>query len=251
MAHRGRRLARLSPEIAYAQRWVPSATTPGLPGLRTASLRLRGPVDGVNESHVIALRRRLNGWERNNEVAAVVLHAHRAETAVHGVSKRIAYLAGAGEADRARELHASACNLADELLHAEVPVVAVFDGHTHGGALAAGFGGFRVATERSAFALPDLASEGVLAYANGGLAWALPRMVGSDAPLALLLALSSARLGGRDAVGYVLSRASAAPASFFFFMMIHEHSWGSDGVRGHRRCNGCADTSAPRKFAYA
>ena len=135
----------------------------------------------------------LLAW-RDDPVAALVMIDHAGERGFcAGGDIRMLAESGAGDGAAAREFFATEYRL-NTLLHGYAkPTLAVMDGVTMGGGVGISRPcRFRVATERTVFAMPET---GIGLFPDVGGGWFLPRMPGA---IGMWLALTGARLKAAD-----------------------------------------------------
>ena len=135
----------------------------------------------------------LLGWRDDPAVACVLIdHAGERGFCAGGDIRMLAE-SGAGDGVQAREFFRTEYRL-NALLNAfPKPIVAVMDGITMGGGVGISLPcRFRVATERTVFAMPET---GIGLFPDVGGGWFLPRMPGATG---MWLALTGARLKAAD-----------------------------------------------------
>ena len=135
----------------------------------------------------------LLAWRDDLAVAAVMIdHAGERGFCAGGDIRMLAE-SGAGDGSAAREFFRTEYRL-NALLHAfPKPIVAIMDGVTMGGGVGVSMPcHFRVATERTIFAMPET---GIGLFPDVGGGWFLPRLPGATG---MWLALTGARLRAAD-----------------------------------------------------
>ena len=137
----------------------------------------------------------LQAWRRDAAVTAILIDHSGERGFCAGGDIRMLAESGAGDGARAREFFFTEYQLNAllmELRH-EKPVIAVMDGMTMGGGVGIAMPArYRVATERTTFAMPET---GIGLFPDVGGGWHLPRLHGK---VGLWLALTGARLKAAD-----------------------------------------------------
>jgi enoyl-CoA hydratase len=137
----------------------------------------------------------LQAWRRDPAVQAVMIdHAGERGFCAGGDIRMLAQ-SGAGDGREAREFFFTEYQLNDLLFRYryEKPVIAVMDGVTMGGGVGLSLPArYRVATERTTFAMPET---GIGLFPDVGAGWHLPRLHGR---VGLWLALTGARIKAAD-----------------------------------------------------
>jgi enoyl-CoA hydratase len=137
----------------------------------------------------------LQAWRKDASVRAVLIDHAGDRGFCAGGDIRMLAESGAGDGARAREFFFTEYRL-NELLFRyryEKPVVAVMDGITMGGGVGLSMPArYRVATERTTFAMPET---GIGLFPDVGGGWFLPRLHGKAG---LWLALTGARIKAAD-----------------------------------------------------
>ncbi len=135
----------------------------------------------------------LLAWRRDGAVAAVLIdHAGERGFCAGGDIRMIAQ-SGAGDGRAAREFFATEYRLNALLFDYAKPIVAVMDGIVMGGGVGISAPAqYRIATERTVFAMPETGI-GLLPDVGGG--WFLPRLPGETG---MWLALTGARIKAAD-----------------------------------------------------
>jgi enoyl-CoA hydratase len=138
----------------------------------------------------------LLAWRDDPAVKIVLIdHAEGTRGFCAGGDIRMLAESGAKDGAEAREFFFTEYRL-NHLLHAyEKPVVALIDGITMGGGVGISVHGpFRIATERTTFAMPET---GIGLFPDVGGGWFLPRLEGE---VGMWLALTGARLKAADCI---------------------------------------------------
>jgi len=135
----------------------------------------------------------LAAWENDPAVTLILLDHSGERGFCAGGDIRMLADSGAGDGVQARRFFFTEYRL-NELLHRYAkPVVAIMDGVTMGGGVGLSMPArYRIATERTTFAMPET---GIGLFPDVGGGWYLPRLPGKAG---LLLALSGARLKAAD-----------------------------------------------------
>jgi len=137
----------------------------------------------------------LVAWRRDPDVRAILIdHAGERGFCAGGDIRMLAE-SGAGDGHAAREFFHTEYRLNDLLFRYryEKPVIVVMDGITMGGGVGLAMPArFRIATERTTFAMPET---GIGLFPDVGGGWHLPRLHGKTG---LWLALTGARLKAAD-----------------------------------------------------
>ncbi|HEX6144593.1 MAG TPA: enoyl-CoA hydratase/isomerase family protein [Geminicoccaceae bacterium] len=163
-------------------------------GLVLVTLDRPGALNALTLGMCQALHRGLDAWEGDPEVAAVI---------VEGAGER-AFCAGgdirwvAEEVERhgvdvAARFFRTEYRLNARLFHFPKPYIALLDGIVMGGGVGISIHGrYRIATERTTFAMPET---GIGFFPDVGGTWALPRLPGEAG---MYLGLTGHRLTGAD-----------------------------------------------------
>lgn len=140
-----------------------------------------------------AITEALVAW-RNDPAVELVLLDHSGERGFcAGGDIRMLAESGAGDGQAAREFFFVEYRLNHLLFEYEKPVVAIMDGVTMGGGVGLSAPArYRVATERTTYAMPET---GIGLFPDVGGGWFLPRMPGH---IGLWLALTGARIKAAD-----------------------------------------------------
>jgi enoyl-CoA hydratase len=138
----------------------------------------------------------LVSWRDDDAIAAIVIdHAPGTRGFCAGGDIRMLAESGAGDGVAAREFFHTEYRLNHLLKAYPKPVIALIDGITMGGGVGISVhGAYRVATERTVFAMPET---GIGLFPDVGGGWFLPRLPGE---VGVWLALTGARLKAADCV---------------------------------------------------
>jgi enoyl-CoA hydratase len=140
-----------------------------------------------------AMSEALVGWRDDPAVAAVLIDHSGPRGFCAGGDIRVLAESGAGDGKAAQAFFFTEYRLNDLLFGYPKPIVAIIDGVTMGGGVGISMPArFRVATERTTFAMPET---GIGLFPDVGGGWHLPRLPGKTG---LWLALTGARLKGAD-----------------------------------------------------
>lgn len=144
---------------------------------------------GMCETMIAALL----DWQEDPEIYMVIIdHAGERGFCAGGDIRMLAH-SGAGDAREARDFFHTEYQLNHLLFTYETPVVAVMDGVVMGGGVGISMPAhYRIATERTTFAMPET---GIGLFPDVGGGWYLPRLPGKAG---LWLALTGARIKGAD-----------------------------------------------------
>ena len=135
----------------------------------------------------------LQAWRSNPAVKAVLIDHSGPRGFCAGGDIRMLAESGAGDGAQARAFFFTEYRLNHLLFTYPKPVVALMDGVTMGGGVGLAMPSrFRVATERTTFAMPET---GIGLFPDVGGGWFLPRLPGKSG---LWLALTGARIKGAD-----------------------------------------------------
>ncbi|WP_165187996.1 enoyl-CoA hydratase/isomerase family protein [Caulobacter soli] len=132
-------------------------------------------------------------WQEDPEIYMVIIdHAGERGFCAGGDIRMLAH-SGAGDGVEARAFFHTEYQLNHLLFTYETPVVAVMDGVVMGGGVGISMPAhYRIATERTTFAMPET---GIGLFPDVGGGWYLPRLPGKAG---LWLALTGARIKGAD-----------------------------------------------------
>jgi enoyl-CoA hydratase len=147
----------------------------------------------LNAEMVAMMTAALLAWDKDPTVAGVLIdHAGARGFCAGGDIKMLAE-SGASDGKQACAFFRSEYQLNHLLAHYEKPVIAVMDGISMGGGVGISVHGpFRIATERTVFAMPET---GIGLFPDVGGGWFLPRLPGE---IGMWLALTGARLKAGD-----------------------------------------------------
>jgi enoyl-CoA hydratase len=148
----------------------------------------------LNEEMCLAMDAALKLWEDDPEVELVVVdHAPGTRGFCAGGDIRMLAESGAADGSAAQAFFRAEYRLNTRIKNYPKPYVAFLDGVTMGGGVGISVhGSHRVATERTAFAMPET---GIGLFPDVGGGWFLPRL---GPPLGMWLALTGERLKGGD-----------------------------------------------------
>ncbi len=157
------------------------------------SLNRPAALHALNTGMCVAMTQALLAWRNDPAVAAVLLDHSGERGFCAGGDIRMLADSGAKDGAQAREFFFTEYRLNDLLQAYEKPVVAIMDGVTMGGGVGLSMPArYRIATERTTFAMPET---GIGLFPDVGGGWHLPRLPGKTG---LWLALTGARLKGAD-----------------------------------------------------
>ncbi|MGE0044232.1 MAG: enoyl-CoA hydratase/isomerase family protein [Hyphomonadaceae bacterium] len=150
----------------------------------------------LNTSMCAAMIEALMGWREDASIGAVLIsHAEGTRGFCAGGDIRMLAESGAADGREACEFFFTEYRLNHLLKTYPQPIVALIDGVTMGGGVGISVHGpFRVATERTLFAMPET---GIGLFPDVGGSWFLPRLPGE---VGAWLALTGARLKAADCV---------------------------------------------------
>ncbi|MEO9968318.1 MAG: enoyl-CoA hydratase/isomerase family protein [Hyphomonadaceae bacterium] len=161
-----------------------------------ARLTLNRPdaLHALNTPMCVDILGALSSWAENDEVHLVVIdHAEGTRGFCAGGDIRMLATSGAQDGAEARAFFAVEYRMNVAIHNFPKPILALMDGVTMGGGVGLSVhGAFRVATERTLFAMPET---GIGLFPDVGGGWFLPRL---DGELGTWLALTGARLKGAD-----------------------------------------------------
>ncbi len=162
-------------------------------GLGRLSLNRPAALHALNTDMCRLMTDALLAWRDDPQVACVLIDHAEGRGFCAGGDIRMLAESGAGDGAEARAFFRAEYRL-NALLHAyPKPVVAVMDGVTMGGGVGVSIPcRFRVATERTVFAMPET---GIGLFPDVGGGWFLPRLPGGTG---MWLALTGARLKAAD-----------------------------------------------------
>ena len=157
------------------------------------TLNRPGALHALNTGMCEIMIKALLAWRDDLAVTAILLDHSGERGFCAGGDIRMLADSGAGDGVQARRFFFTEYRL-NELLHRYAkPVVAIMDGVTMGGGVGLSMpANYRVATERTTFAMPET---GIGLFPDVGGGWYLPRLPGKTG---LWLALTGARLKAAD-----------------------------------------------------
>ena len=151
-------------------------------------------LNALNYDMVLEIQKKLDEWEKNPDVAAVIIQGEgdRAFCA-GGDIRRLAETSKKEGLGYCREFFSSEFKLNRTVFRYSKPYIAILDGITMGGGVGLSVHGhYRIATERTLFAMPET---GIGYFPDVGGSYFLPRCPGS---VGMYLGLSGARLKSGD-----------------------------------------------------
>ncbi|MGE0830125.1 MAG: enoyl-CoA hydratase/isomerase family protein, partial [Hyphomonadaceae bacterium] len=165
---------------------------------KLARLTLNRPaaLHALTTEMCVAMTEALLGWREDGEVGAVLIdHAEGTRGFCAGGDIRMLAESGAQDGKDARQFFFTEYRLNHLLQTYPKPIVTIIDGVTMGGGVGISVHGpFRVATERTTFAMPET---GIGLFPDVGGGWFLPRLPGQ---VGMWLALTGARIKSADSV---------------------------------------------------
>ena len=162
-------------------------------GLARLTLNRPAALHALNRSMCAEMTEALLEWRFDPSVKAILLDHSGERGFCAGGDIRMLAESGAKDGTEAREFFFTEYRLNDLLQAYEKPVIAVMDGVTMGGGVGLSMPArYRIATERTTFAMPET---GIGLFPDVGGGWHLPRLPGKAG---LWLALTGARLKGAD-----------------------------------------------------
>ncbi|MGE5566311.1 MAG: enoyl-CoA hydratase/isomerase family protein [Parcubacteria group bacterium] len=157
------------------------------------TLNRPGALHALTTAMCRAMIEALVGWRGDGAVQAVLIDHSGERGFCAGGDIRMLAESGAGDGAQAREFFFTEYRLNHLLFTYPKPVVAVMDGVTMGGGVGVSMPArFRIATERTTFAMPET---GIGLFPDVGGGWHLPRLPGKTG---LWLALTGARIKAAD-----------------------------------------------------
>jgi enoyl-CoA hydratase len=157
------------------------------------TLNRPGALHALTTAMCKAMIEALVGWQSDPAVEAVLIDHSGERGFCAGGDIRMLAESGAGDGAEAREFFFTEYRLNHLLFTYPKPVVAFMDGVTMGGGVGLSMPArFRVATERTTFAMPET---GIGLFPDVGGGWHLPRLPGKSG---LWLALTGARIKAAD-----------------------------------------------------
>jgi enoyl-CoA hydratase len=165
-------------------------------GLGRLTLNRPAALHALTRDMCAAMSEALVGWRDDPAVAAVLIDHSGPRGFCAGGDIRVLAESGAGDGKAAQAFFFTEYRLNDLLFGYGKPIVAIIDGVTMGGGVGISMPArYRVATERTTFAMPET---GIGLFPDVGGGWHLPRLPGKTG---LWLALTGARLKGADCLG--------------------------------------------------
>jgi enoyl-CoA hydratase len=162
-------------------------------GLGRLTLNRPAALHALNTAMCEAMIQALLGWRNDAAVEAVLIDHSGERGFCAGGDIRMLAESGAGDGVAARRFFFTEYQLNALLFDYPKPVVTIMDGVTMGGGVGLAMPSrYRVATERTNFAMPET---GIGLFPDVGGGWHLPRLPGQTG---LWLALTGARLRGPD-----------------------------------------------------
>lgn len=147
----------------------------------------------LNTAMCRAITQALLAWRGDPAIELVLLDHSGERGFCAGGDIRMLAESGAGDGKAARDFFFVEYRLNHLLFEYEKPVVTIMDGITMGGGVGLAMpSGYRVATEKTTFAMPET---GIGLFPDVGGGWFLPRMPGH---IGLWLALTGARIKAAD-----------------------------------------------------
>jgi enoyl-CoA hydratase len=163
-------------------------------GLARLTLNRPEALHALNTAMCAAMIDALLSWRDDDSVRAILIdHAPGTRGFCAGGDIRMLAASGAGDGAAARAFFHTEYRLNHLLFTCPKPVVALMDGVTMGGGVGISMPArFRIATERTSFAMPET---GIGLFPDVGGGWYLPRLPGA---IGTWLALTGARLKAAD-----------------------------------------------------
>ncbi|XP_078260692.1 3-hydroxyisobutyryl-CoA hydrolase, mitochondrial isoform X2 [Rhinoraja longicauda] len=150
-------------------------------------------LNALNLSMIRQIYPQLKKWEQNNETSLVIIKGAGEKAFCAGGDIRAVTEAGKVGDRLAEDFFREEYILNNAIGSCQIPYVALIDGITMGGGVGLSVHGhFRVATEKTLFAMPET---GIGLFPDVGGGYFLPRLEGK---LGLFLALTGFRIKGRD-----------------------------------------------------
>jgi enoyl-CoA hydratase len=169
-------------------------------GVGRITLNRPGALHALTTEMCALMTRALLAWRGDAAVSAVIIdHAGERGFCAGGDIRRVSQ-SGAGDGKEARAFFHTEYRLNHLLFSYPKPLAAFMDGITMGGGVGLSLPcGFRVATERTTFAMPET---GIGLFPDVGGGWFLPRLPGKTG---LWIALTGARLKAADCLALGLA----------------------------------------------
>ena len=152
-------------------------------------------MNALTHEMVLALSDQLDAWAEDDNIETVAIQGSGDRAFCAGGDIRALYELGRENGAKAWPFYADEYRMNAKIKRFPKPYVAVMDGVTMGGGVGVSIhGGFRIATERTVFAMPET---GIGFFPDVGGTYFLPRLPGH---VGLWMGLTGARLKGREAV---------------------------------------------------
>jgi enoyl-CoA hydratase len=149
----------------------------------------------LNLEMVQSLTNALLAWRDDPKISLVLLDHNGPRGFCAGGDIAMLAASGAGDGQEARAFFHAEYRLNDLIFGYDKPIIAVMDGVTMGGGVGLAIHApFRIATERTIFAMPET---GIGLFPDVGGGWFLPRLPGQ---IGIWLALTGTRLRAGDAI---------------------------------------------------
>lgn len=173
---------------------MPDLLTSANAGLATITLSRPDALHALTTHMCKNMMQALVTWRDDPAVKVILIeHAQGTRGFCAGGDIRMLAESGAGDGKAAREFFHTEYRLNHVLFSYPKPVIAIMDGVTMGGGVGISMPAkYRIATERTTFAMPET---GIGLFPDVGGGWYLPRL---PSQIGLWLALTGARLKGAD-----------------------------------------------------
>ena len=172
------------------------------------TLNRPGALHALTTNMCVLMTEALCAWRADPGVRAVLIDHSGERGFCAGGDIRMLAESGQGDGSAAREFFFTEYRLNDLLFNYPKPVVAVMDGVTMGGGVGLSMPAkFRIATERTTFAMPET---GIGLFPDVGGGWFLPRL---HHHAGLWLALTGARIKAADCTALEIATHVVASAS--------------------------------------
>ena len=172
------------------------------------TLNRPGALHALTTNMCVLMTEALLAWRGDAGVRAVLIDHSGERGFCAGGDIRMLAESGQGDGSAAREFFFTEYRLNDLLFNYPKPVVAVMDGVTMGGGVGLAMPAkFRIATERTTFAMPET---GIGLFPDVGGGWFLPRL---HHHAGLWLALTGARIKAADCMALEIATHVVASAS--------------------------------------
>lgn len=175
---------------------MPEVLTSAANGLARISLNRPEALHALTTAMCAAMIQALTSWRGDDNVRVVMIdHAEGTRGFCAGGDIRMLAESGAFDGREARGFFHTEYQLNHLLFHYPKPVVALIDGVTMGGGVGISMPAkFRIATERTTYAMPET---GIGLFPDVGGGWYLPRKPGQ---VGMWLALTGARIKAADCI---------------------------------------------------